>query len=467
MAAPQFDGTTANWQSFYWRWTEFLKKISAGKVLDESAMLGLFEGCIPDYLRQELEVLRRQAKGKYTYSDFLGMLRNRFGQSGGSSMRKKWQNVTIPPHQGKLYRKTWKQFEMLFRQAWLDVPDVTDREAYQTLISKLPEFVMKYVRDANRDLQKTPVLFMKALPGYTQAEMAESIKIMTGKHPKKVEIGVGGTYMIQVENSSMSEKLLAFSGKKIAESTQEFEIQPVEQVVTLNELFQLVYDQLPEESENDRNQNQNPKGQSGTHNVEAKTKQKPEFDMSGTDRKNSGGKSSSAPQVFQTALGVQVVQVIRSSPPPSPSASPLRPPRQPQLSLAMPPLASRWSLCGLRPTSTKGLHMRLPTHSLGRGGTCMSQFMLARKVRIFHTLCLTMRFPNISPKTFGIGVLATSPNQGRRGGIKVTISKVVRISRGETKTGPPRISPKHGETTKEIKIMGDVGEVEEVMFPPL
>ena len=38
MAAPQFDGTTANWQSFYWRWTEFLKKISAGKVLDESAM---------------------------------------------------------------------------------------------------------------------------------------------------------------------------------------------------------------------------------------------------------------------------------------------------------------------------------------------------------------------------------------------------------------------------------------------
>ena len=232
-------------------------------------------------------------------------------------MRKKWQNVTIPPHQGKLYRKTWKQFEMLFRQAWLDVPDVTDREAYQTLISKLPEFVMKYVRDAKRDLQKTPVLFMKALPGYTQAEMAESIKIMTGKHPKKVEIGVGGTYMIQVENSSMSEKLLAFSGKKIAESTQEFEIQPVEQVVTLNELFQLVYDQLPEESENDRNQNQNPKGQSGTHNVEAKTKQKPEFDMSGTDRKNSGGKSSSAPQVFQTALGVQVVQVIRSSPPPA------------------------------------------------------------------------------------------------------------------------------------------------------
>ena len=137
IVTPSFDGSAEKWGSFLWDWTEYIKKVASGKILADGVLLSLFEACIPENLREELKLKKKQTGGKVTYAEFLAQLENRFGRNRGAMMRRNWYDVELR-NPGKVTAEVWKEFEVRFRSAWLEVPDSTVQEAYRLLQTKFP-----------------------------------------------------------------------------------------------------------------------------------------------------------------------------------------------------------------------------------------------------------------------------------------------------------------------------------------
>ncbi len=61
--------------------------------------------------------------------------------------RARWKAVKLHKS-GKLTVADWRQYEIFFKSLWVDVPDATENEAYELLISSMPANFRTNIFDA-------------------------------------------------------------------------------------------------------------------------------------------------------------------------------------------------------------------------------------------------------------------------------------------------------------------------------
>jgi hypothetical protein len=300
IVTPSFDGSAEKWGSFLWDWTEYIKKVASGKILADGVLLSLFEACIPENLREELKLKKKQTGGKVTYAEFLAQLENRFGRNRGAMMRRNWYDVELR-NPGKVTAEAWKEFEVRFRSAWLEVPDSTVQEAYRLLQTKLPQFAMAWVHEREIKMtQGNSILCVIAPPGYTEAEFAEGARRMVGHAPRKVVVEPEGKYSLYFETQEAAEKMLALNGRKMGDSNFRMQVRMVDQNLSPDDIFNLIHQKLLARDRTNavfssRGGGGN-RNQSGNHNVEAKPQTKTQAVTTESERKAEPVRAAPSPR---------------------------------------------------------------------------------------------------------------------------------------------------------------------------
>jgi hypothetical protein len=240
---PKFDNDPAKWEEFMSDWNIYWERMSQKGKHSEMTKLQLFEGCLPDEIKQEIKLLRMQGQLK-GFTQLFAMLEARFGPDKRLGARKAWQEVSLPSY-GKLSSKEWNDFWVNFRMGWARVPEATHDDAYRLLMNKVPMFLMNWiVEEQTLRSRRHPIVSFRMAPNSTETQVQKCIQVVMGIRVQKVVKKSDGLFWVHCDNRSDSEVMLTFHGRKIAEQPSAFHIEVVQQQMSLNDIFTFVEDRL-------------------------------------------------------------------------------------------------------------------------------------------------------------------------------------------------------------------------------
>ena len=122
---------------------------------------------------------------------------------------------------GNVTFQDWREFETEFLEAWGNVRDATEKEAYKILMPKIPH---KFRNDVfNHEMKKygtKPKVFICNIGEFTNEQAALAIKKFTqgALTPQKVEKIGPETYHVQVENLAEAQILTGLDKQITAET---------------------------------------------------------------------------------------------------------------------------------------------------------------------------------------------------------------------------------------------------------
>ena len=102
-------------------------------------------------------------------------------------------------HPGKLTLAQFREFSVNFRLNAMDVKDATPAEMRRVLISKLPEFMVKWIVEHEyKYTRERPVVQIITMAGMTEADFAQIMRRDAGEAPLKVVCKGGGIYKLNL-----------------------------------------------------------------------------------------------------------------------------------------------------------------------------------------------------------------------------------------------------------------------------
>jgi len=125
---PLFEGSCAKWARFETEWEKYINIIQDDKEISSEKKLSVFELCLGEGLREEIELWRRQASGKMSFNTVFSVLKTRLDARPDLNARKAWGEVVLMNY-GKVTGADWRQFRTRFMMAMFDVKDASDTEA--------------------------------------------------------------------------------------------------------------------------------------------------------------------------------------------------------------------------------------------------------------------------------------------------------------------------------------------------
>ena len=92
---PRFDGDPSHWEEFTAEWVMYWDRMSQNGEHSEMTKLQLFQGCLPEELKQEIKLMYYQGQLQ-GYTQFLAILETRYGMDKRIGARKAWQEDPYP-----------------------------------------------------------------------------------------------------------------------------------------------------------------------------------------------------------------------------------------------------------------------------------------------------------------------------------------------------------------------------------
>ena len=160
---PRFTGRAEDYQTFMWDFEAYIRKVAGFQEITDALTLNLFEGCLPQCLRDDLANLRRGNGNVYTFMQFKAQMDKRFGADSMGAARRKWESVELPKS-GKITHLEFLKFKTEFEGAQFCVRNVTDDEARRNILAKLPIGWRKWVVDEEESLcKRKPQVLLSAM----------------------------------------------------------------------------------------------------------------------------------------------------------------------------------------------------------------------------------------------------------------------------------------------------------------
>ena len=244
MKHPSFSGEHSEWAEFKWDLNDYIKKLSISGSISEDAKMQVLEMCLSQDLRKELHLMQKTSHGAVTFDEFMSVLERRHGNLQVDSLRRKWDSLMLPRN-GRITTKEFKKFEVDFRTIWMEVKDANPSEARRKLLSKMPQYMVQWVMEAqDRKNKERPWVLLTGVDDYSAEEMQESMKVALGFAPHKVEIKGAGRYLLQFENLAQLDKALTLNGRAVVGRDIKISVSVVEQMLGVEEIIRLVEGKL-------------------------------------------------------------------------------------------------------------------------------------------------------------------------------------------------------------------------------
>ena len=235
--APRFSNKKEDWVSFANQFDKWLRILAQGKDLSDQESMLLLNSCLPENLQKEMELWERERNASPTYLEFRAHLEAKFALAQSDNMRRRWTNVEMPKHQGKITLQSFQDFMVNFKLAMADVPDTNPEDARRVLLDKIPPFMKAWVAEAElKKMRKKCMVELGCKPGMTSAMVVASVQNWTGSTPSRAEVRGGGTYWVLYEDERQAQKLLELNGR-VGGSGIRIVARKVEQKLLINDIF--------------------------------------------------------------------------------------------------------------------------------------------------------------------------------------------------------------------------------------
>ena len=160
----------------------------------------------------------------------------RYGEEQNTCGRRRWREIQLN-NSGRVSSVEWRDFKVKFMDIWHDVPGANDEEAYQTVISKLPPFIMTWVvEEQEKRKHGTPKEAIGPFQGVTPQDVLHTVQQWVGTKPRGIVAKGEGMYVIELGSETQQQAILALNGKKIR-GGNEMKVQKMDQHLTVVELF--------------------------------------------------------------------------------------------------------------------------------------------------------------------------------------------------------------------------------------
>ena len=206
LVQPKFSGKKSEWSQFETEWENFINKLSVGQELTDQLRLGLLETTLDPVTLKELRLIQAQRRDGMVYMEFFAELKGKFDKDKNMGARRIWQEVQLPNSE-KINGETWREFEINFKAAKMNVSDASGEEATRLLMSRLPPFILNWVVEHMETMaMKRPKLGIILMEGGTPPRSQGDIGVSDWRSDKKGgEFGTR-TLGIDIEFSRSCEK---------------------------------------------------------------------------------------------------------------------------------------------------------------------------------------------------------------------------------------------------------------------
>jgi hypothetical protein len=236
LVQPHLGGKYEDWPKFVVDWETYLGKLSAGRKITDEQKLQLLEGCLNETDKNELQLMEKVSGGNMTFAAYWAKLVARYGEEQNTCGRRRWREIQLN-NSGRVSSVEWRDFKVKFMDIWHDVPGANDEEAYQTVTSKLPPFIMTWVvEEQEKRKHRTPKVAIGPFQDVTPQDVLHTVQQWVGTKPRGIMAKGEGMYVIELGSETQQQALLALNGKKIR-GGNEMKVQKMDQHLTVVELF--------------------------------------------------------------------------------------------------------------------------------------------------------------------------------------------------------------------------------------
>ena len=287
---PKFTGRAQDWGNFVQDWERYLRKLSVCiPTLTNEMKLELWEGVLDEASLKFFRMRQKELGGKMSYTEEFAKMNARFSRDQNIGARRYWEEIVLY-NPGKVGSREWREFEANFVTAWKEVEGATGEEARRLLLSRVPNFILRWVtEEEERRSFANPTVKMNAPPEIQLAdEVSTSILRLIGKNPTKVSKTREGEFEIILPDFSDTEKLLNYNGKCFRNTSIVVKVSRIENILSVEEIFLLVSQKLALRDKQDLLQTANQHstwGRGRTRSVSLDSK---------PDHKNSGEKKKAS-----------------------------------------------------------------------------------------------------------------------------------------------------------------------------
>ncbi len=140
----------------------------------------------------------------------------RYGEEQNTCGRRRWREIQLN-NSGRVASVELKDFKVKFMDIWHDVPGANDEEAYQTVISKLPHFIMTWVvEEQEKRKHRTPKVSIGPFLGVNPQDVVHTVEQWVGSKPRGVLAKGEGMFVIEL-NIEYQQQAWHLTGKRSGE----------------------------------------------------------------------------------------------------------------------------------------------------------------------------------------------------------------------------------------------------------
>ena len=240
---PHFDGKRSQWLNFVSSWNSYWEQLSQWGEYPEVKKLQILERCLCSRLQEEIRLMKINGQ-KPGFTTVFAWLRATYGSDLSTEARKTWQEVFLSPG-GRIGPDDWREFWTKFCIAKSYVKDASEDETYRLLLSRIPEFIAKWVYEENcKRCSKKPRVRLHAIPNLPDESIIKSVEQLIQVTPKAVKQIGDAEYLIDFDSHEDAQKLLLLDGRSIMGHNQPLSAQAVKYRMTPEEVNRFVYDKF-------------------------------------------------------------------------------------------------------------------------------------------------------------------------------------------------------------------------------
>ena len=147
---------------------------------------------------------------------------------------------------GKITPEIWRDFEIDFKTCVREIPDMSKQEIADCLRTKLPEFMIKWVFEREKEIDRNAPVAIVQIPNttYTSDHAQHALTQLTKADIRGVVVLEPGRYEVTCSTTTYLRLLKEVSGRYIAGATQPIMVQDKPYVMGVSDIFEVVHEEL-------------------------------------------------------------------------------------------------------------------------------------------------------------------------------------------------------------------------------
>ena len=301
---PKFSGNEEDFPLFMKEFEEYVHVLGQQRAPNREEMLILFTQCLPPNLKKEVEFLKLERGDKITFSEVLQYYSTKYTRNRSTTLRKKLRELNLPTS-GKVTPEIWRDFEIDFKTCIREIPDMSKQEIADCLRTKLPEFMMRWIFEREKEIDRFSPVAIVQIPNstYTPEQAQHALTQHTKAEIKGVTVLEPGRFEVRCGSASDLRLLKTLNGHFVAGSTQPILVQEKPFIMGVLDIFEVVREELElkqrlAEANNFKNQVTRQ-----TRPITTQPKEESRRDRSRSASKSEGGGTPHTPTTPKTSKG--------------------------------------------------------------------------------------------------------------------------------------------------------------------